>query len=202
MSDGVRSSTADPATVEWSYRVPLLTSRFMLWDFLRVTLLSVLGMYLAVFLIGLIAEGELIVLPFQVFAMVTGIMLALFTLASLMLGNHVPMTFSVRPEGISYGMGRRQRGINRATVILGALSGSPTTAGAGLLAASREQGGWTWGELRGVRYFDGPRVISLRNAWRTVLRLHCTPENYEQVRDAVAMGLARGAQTRTVERTT
>ncbi|MHB1018244.1 MAG: hypothetical protein ACYC2X_10235 [Coriobacteriia bacterium] len=201
MGDEVRSAPADPATIEWSYRVPLLTSRFMLWDFLRVTLLSVLGIYLAVFLMGLIAEGELIILPLQVFAIITGIMLGLFVLASLMLGNHVPMTFSVRSEGVAYGMDKRQKGLNRATVIIGALSGSPTTAGAGLLAASREQGGWTWAELREARYFEGQRVISLRNSWRTVLRLHCTTENYEQVRDVVAAGLARGAQTRTVEGT-
>lgn len=199
MGDEVRSAQAEPATIEWSYRVPLLTSRFMLWDFLRVTLLSVLGMYLAVFLMGLIAEGELIVLPLQVFAIVTGIMLVLFVLASLLLGNHVPMKFSVRTDGVAYGMGPRQKGLNRATVILGALSASPTTAGAGLLAASREQGGWTWSELHKARYFDGPRVISLRNSWRTVLRLHCTPENYEQVRDIVRTGLARGAEARTVE---
>lgn len=197
MGDGVRPTS--PETIEWSFRVPLLTSRFMLWDFVRVTLLSVLGMYLAVFLMGLLVEGELIVLPLQVFAIVTGIMLALFVLASLLLGNHVPMTFSVRPDGVAYGMGPRQKGLNRATVILGALSGSPTTAGAGLLAASREQGGWMWGELREARYFDGPHVISLRNSWRTVLRLHCTPENYERVRAAVTAGLARGAGVRTTE---
>lgn len=196
MSDDVRP--AIPA-IEWSYRVPLLTSRFMLWDFLRVTLLSVLAMYVLVALMGLIAEGELIVLPLEVFLIVTGIMLGLFVLASLLLGNNVPMLFSVRPEGVSYGMGKRQKGLNRATVILGALSASPTTAGAGLLAASREQGGWAWSDLREARYFAGPRVISLRNSWRTVLRLHCTPENFEQVRVAVVAGIATGAAERAAQ---
>lgn len=199
MGDELRP--ADPGTIEWSYRVPLLTSRFMLWDFLRVTVLSVIGMSLLVALMGLIAEGELIVLPLEVLAIVTGIMLVLFALASLLLGNTVPMTFSVRPEGVSYGMGKRQKGLNRATVIVGALAGSPTTAGAGLLAASREQGGWKWAELHEARYFAGPRVISLRNSWRTVLRLHCTPENYEQVRAAVAAGIAAGAAVRAAQGT-
>lgn len=197
MSDKARP--VGPETIEWSYRVPLLTSRFMLWDFLRVTLLSVLSMYVLVGLMGLIVEGEFIVLPLQVFAIVAGIMLGLFVLASLLLGNNVPMTFSVRPDGVSYGMGRRQKGLNRATVILGVLSGNPTTAGAGLLAATREQGGWKWAELREARYFAAPRVISLRNSWRTVLRLHCTPENYEQVRVAVVAGIAHGAEARIAE---
>ncbi|MBN2840177.1 MAG: hypothetical protein JXP37_04390 [Coriobacteriia bacterium] len=187
-----------PVTIEWSYRVPLLTSRFMLWDFLRVTLLSVLGMYVLVALMGLIFEGEFIVLPLQVFVLVTAIMLALFVLASLLLGNHVPMTFSVRPEGVSYGMGGRQKGLNRATVALGVLSGSPATAGAGLLAASREQGSWSWEQLHGARYFDGQHVISLRNSWRTVLRLHCTADDHVRIRVAVAEGLARGAAARAV----
>ena len=196
---GEKTQSDGLETIEWSYRVPLLTSLFMLWDLLRVTLLSVLSMYILVALMGLIVEGEFVVLPFQVFAIVTGIMLGLFVLVSLFLGNGVSMTFSVCAEGVSYSMGRRQKGLNRATVVLGALSGSPTTAGAGLLAASREQGSWKWSELHEARYFARTRVISLRNSWRTVLRLHCTPENYEQVRAAVVDGIAHGVGVRTAK---
>ncbi len=185
-----------PHALEWTYRVPLLTSGFMLWDFLRVSVISVVVMYLLVALMGLLVEGEFVVLPLQVFALVLGIMLVLFVLASLLLGNHVTMSFAVRPDGVAYAMGSRERKMNRATVVLGALSGAPATAGAGLLAASRENGGWTWEQLHRARYFPGSRVISLRNSWRTVLRLHCTAENYEQVAIAVADGIARGARSR------
>jgi len=186
----------DAGVIEWTYRVPLLTSRFMLWDFARVIVLSALLMYVAVAFVGWLAEGELVLLPPQVFVIVGGVMFMLLAIAALLLGNHVTMTFAVGPEGVTYASGSRERKWNRAAVVLGVLAGSASTAGAGLLSASREQGGWGWAEIHAARYFPGQRVISLRNTWRTVLRLHCTAAEYERVRAIVAAGLERGAAAR------
>ena len=55
-----------PGRIEWRYDIPLLTSRFMLWDFLRVTLLSAALMYVIVIVAGLGFGQELILLPWQV----------------------------------------------------------------------------------------------------------------------------------------
>ena len=186
----------DAGAIEWTYRVPLLTSRFMLWDFARVIVLSALLMYVAVAFVGWLAEGELVLLPPQVFVIVGGVMFMLLAIAALLLGNHVTMTFAVGPEGVTYASGSRERKWNRAAVVLGVLAGSASTAGAGLLSASREQGGGGWAEIHAARYFPGQRVISLRNTWRTVLRLHCTAAEYERVRAIVAAGLERGAAAR------
>ncbi|MDO8879543.1 MAG: hypothetical protein Q7W44_01885 [Coriobacteriia bacterium] len=183
--------------VEWEYRVPLITSRFMLWDFARVIVLSVLIMYVLVALTGLLVEGELVILPPQVFLITTGILVGLLLIVVLLMGNGFSQTFTVDPAGgVRYASGSREQKWNRAAVILGALRGSPTTTGAGLLGVMREKGGWTWRQLHAARYFPRQRVISLRNSWRTVIRLHCTPENYEQVRALVAAGIARGAGQR------
>ncbi|MBN2848822.1 MAG: hypothetical protein JXP72_10325 [Coriobacteriia bacterium] len=185
-------------TIEWEYRVPLLTSRFMLWDFARVILLSVAIMYALVAVTGWFVDGEFVVMPPVVFAVTAGVMAALFAVASLLLGNRFTMTFSVGPDGVSYESGARERRINRVTAVLGILGGSATTAGAGLLATARETGGWAWAELHEARYFPGQRVISLRNSWRTVIRLHCTAETYEAVRAVVEEGIAREAGERAV----
>ncbi len=186
-------------TIEWTYRVPLLTSRFMLYDFVKVIVISVLIMYALVAVMGWFVDGEFVWMPPQVFLIAGGAMVGLFVIACLLLGNRFTMQFSVGPDGVGYASGPREKKWNRAAVIVGVLAGSATAAGAGLIASSQEEGGFPWAELHGANEYPGPRVITLRNSWRAVLRLHCTPGNYEQVRAVVAAGLAKGAAERAAE---
>lgn len=183
-------------TIEWTYRVPLLTSRFMLYDFAKVIVISVLIMYALVAVMGWFVDGEFVLMPAQVFLIAGGAMAVLFIIASLLLGNRFTTTFIVGPDGVRYATGSKERKWSRAAIILGALAGSARTVGAGLLAASNEKGGFSWADIHRANEHAGPRVISLRNSWHVVLRLHCTPENYERVRVAVAAGVARGAAER------
>ena len=124
-------------TIEWEYRVPLLTSRFMLWDFARVIGLSVAIMYALVAVTGWCVDGEFVILPPVVLAVTASVMTALFAIASLLLGNRFTMTFSVGPDGVSYESGARERRINRVVAVLGgarqaAMPEVPTFAELGL----------------------------------------------------------------------
>lgn len=170
-----------PGRIEWRYDIPLLTSRFMLWDFLRVTLLSAALMYLIVIVAGLVFGQELILLPWQVPAIIVGVLLGLFVLASLLLGNRQGARFAVDAKGVEYHAEKRESRMNRIVATVGALMGSPTTAGAGALAMSREHLHLEWEGIREVRYYPSARVIAVRNSWRTMLRLHCPPELYDDV---------------------
>lgn len=170
-----------PGRIEWRYDIPLLTSRFMLWDFLRVTLLSAGIMYVIVIVAGLVFGQELILLPWQVPAIIVGVLLGLFVLASLLLGNRQGARFAVDSKGVEYHAEKRESRMNRIVATVGALMGSPTTAGAGALAMSREHLRLEWEGIREVRYYPAARVIAIRNSWRTMLRLHCPPELYDDV---------------------
>ena len=174
-----------PGRIEWRYDIPLLTSRFMLWDFLRVTLLSTALMYVIVIVAGLVFGQELILLPWQVPAIIVGVLLGLFVLASLLLGNRQGARFAVDAKGVEYHAEKRESRMNRIVAAVGALMGSPTTAGAGALAMSREHLHLEWEGIREVRYYPSARVIAIRNSWRTMLRLHCPPELYDDVAAAV-----------------
>ena len=174
-----------PGRIEWRYDIPLLTSRFMLWDFLRVTLLSAALMYVIVIVAGLVFGQELILLPWQVPALIVGVLLGLFVLASLLLGNRQGARFAVDAKGVEYHAEKRESRMNRIVAAVGALMGSPTTAGAGALAMSREHLHLEWEGIREVRYYPSARVIAIRNSWRTMLRLHCPPELYDDVAAAV-----------------
>lgn len=174
-----------PGRIEWRYDIPLLTSRFMLWDFLRVTLLSAALMYVIVIVAGLVFGQELILLPWQVPAIIVGVLLGLFVIASLLLGNRQGARFAVDAKGVEYHAEKRESRMNRIVAAVGALMGSPTTAGAGALAMSREHLHLEWEGIREVRYYPSARVIAIRNSWRTMLRLHCPPELYDDVAAAV-----------------
>ncbi len=179
------TSSPAPDPIEWTYDIPLLTSRFMLWDFVRVILLSVVAMYVIVAVGGLIIERELIILPPMVFVLTTGIMAGLFVLTSLLLGNHQGARFTVSAKGVEYRAEKRERAMNRLVMIVGFLARNPTTAGAGALAMTRERMLVPWESVHRVVVYRRERVIALRNSWRTVLRLHCPPELFEDVASAV-----------------
>lgn len=171
--------------VEWTYNIPLLTDWFMLWDFARVILLSVVGMYVIVAVGGLIVEQELIILPAQVFLLVTGIMSGLFVLTALLLGNHHRARFVVGAKGVEYHAAKRERTVNRLAVIAGLLALNPSAAGAGVLAASRENELLPWSAVEKVIIHPRARVIVLRNSWRTVQRLYCPSDRFDEIVQAV-----------------
>jgi hypothetical protein len=99
-------------------------------------------------------------------------------------------------------LSQRGRWGNRLAVILGALSASPGLAGAGLLAMARESVGMSWHEVRRIKVHPQARVISLMDSWHVVVRLYCTPKNYDVVLESVekwaAKGLRQAAQAKPV----
>lgn len=191
-----RSPAKDMETVEWEYRIPLLTNRFMLWDIARLIGVSVLIMYALVAIMGWFVDGYLALLPPAVLAIAAGILLGLFAIASVLLGNQITATFAVGPEGVAYRAGARERKLSRLAIALGVLGLNPGVTGAGLLTYSRETSVWPWEEIHAARYYPQSRVIALRNSWRTMLRLHCTAENYDAIRALVEAGIASGASQR------
>lgn len=172
-------------SITWRFDIPLLTSRFMLWDFARVILISLAIMYVLVAFTGWLVDGEFVWLPPVVLLVGGGVVLGLFFIAALLLGNRSGARFTVSPEGVLYEAEERERRMNRLVAVAGAVAGSATTAGAGLLASSREELLVPWDEIRRVVTYPRQRVISLRNSWRVVLRLHVPRELYPQVAAAV-----------------
>lgn len=167
--------------IRWETDIPLLTNRFILWDFLKVAALSVAIMYAVVGLMAWVVDGELLIMPWPVFPGGVLAMLVLFVIASLVLGNRHRAVFEVSDEGVTYEAGTREKRINAGVTVLGAIAGSASTTGAGLLAQSSQEGGYAWSEIHEMRSYPGPRVITLRNSWRAVLRLYVPVELWDRV---------------------
>jgi hypothetical protein len=75
--------------------------------------------------------------------------------------------------------------------VAGALGGSPGTAGAGLLAQAQSRKSAAWSGLVSARFHPRYHPVSLRNSWRTVLIVFCTPSNYAEVARRVELKLAK-----------
>ncbi len=88
------------------------------------------------------------------------------------------------------GQAKVSRIVNALAVILGLLYGRPATAGAGMLAASRQETFIRWNRITRVTCRPKDHTILLRGGWLEQLALFCTEENYTTVEQEV---LARTA---------
>jgi len=89
------------------------------------------------------------------------------------------------------------KGANRAALVAGVLTGKPGLAGSGLIGRSRESESVSWsGAFKAVPQ-PARRMIALRNSWRTLMFVQCTPENYDAVLARVNAAIAsHGAEGR------
>jgi predicted anti-sigma-YlaC factor YlaD len=175
--------TGDTGLLTWQIDIPLINNRFMLWDSAKVITIAGAVMWAVVALMSLIVSGEPLFLPLTFVALIMAIVCALFFVACLILLNRWGFTNTLTEEGVGYTSGGREKGVNRALAVFGflaLLSGKPGPLGGALIAGSQEDGFYPWSDLYRVDVHPGPRVISLRNSWRVVHRLYCTPETYAQ----------------------
>ncbi|BAH74406.1 hypothetical protein [Solidesulfovibrio magneticus] len=195
MSRIVKSEVITPL-LSWDITVPLLTNRFMLFDFARWMLLTYGVMMLVACLIGLFAR-DLGVLwgVCQLFGLVCAGITVLFVVIMLIVfRNRMELAFVIDKDGVNALVAsRRAKAGNRLAMLLGLLAGKPGVAGAGLLARAQENTRLEFAELRRVRFSPGPAVISLRDKWFRHVRLYCRPDNYAEVEKLVERGLALAA---------
>jgi hypothetical protein len=176
-----------PATLEWETDLPLL-SRFMLRQW---TLAMLATAFLMIVLLGIVfaAQQEWDVMPmmFAIIGAVTGALwlLGLIIMIVLFRGRYL-VRFSLSNTGIRCDtLDRVARTSYRLAIVVGILAPSPQAVGAGLIGRSRESEEVRWrGSFKAV-YDPAAHSIYLRNAWRTLLWVQCTPENYAEVAAAV-----------------
>jgi hypothetical protein len=173
---------ADPAheVLSWDYPVPLLTNRFILRDLAIVLVVSLIIMQLMVLVVGFLAEGEFILFPPQLWLIVSGVFVGLFAISCLILLNRFGMAFTLDKKGAWYETGTREKKVNRVLMWVSIFARRPGALAAATRSGSGQTDGITWREVRRVTYHDGPRVITLSNSWRPVLRLYCPRDGYQE----------------------
>jgi len=179
----------------WAARIPLINNRFIWWDFLKVSVISMALLWTVVFVGSLIADAsDPVLLPWQFPLLIGGIFGVCFFLACLIMGNGYNARFLIDADGVHWESGSKEKATNRAVFIIGALAGSTSAAGAGLLAASEESGSIPWSRIRRLNVHPGPRVVSVRNGWRVVVRLYIPAESWDLVVARLRAGLPPSAR--------
>jgi hypothetical protein len=180
------------ALCAWDVAIPLVTNRFMLWDLAKVW--SISGLFLLA-VIGVIVMrgpgprpwGLVLGIPFFVSL---GLFVLSLVVCVLFFFNRYLARFELRAGGAWFQSVRWTRKLTRAVntgdLVLGILAARPQVAAAGLLAEVQKDLFVPWGDVRKVTVFAGPRVITLSNSWRPLLRLHCpTAEVFDAALAAV-----------------
>lgn len=168
--------------ISWEKEFSLVTNRFVLKDIFKVILITTAIFQLLIVLIIFFANGGFMNFMTSVY-MDTWIIIGFSILAvfsMLLLGNRYGAEFTVDTKGISYKSGLREKRINRAVLLLMLLA-KPRSSGAAFLAMSSESDFYEWKSISKIIPYSGPKVIEVKNSWRTVVRLYCTEENFEKV---------------------
>ncbi len=169
----------DPDNLTWQYDIPLLTSRYILWDMFRVIALSLLVVVALPWFIGTLA-GDPVWIPLEFLALIFGILAALFLIVTLVLfRNRYRARFSLdSKQAVFQGLGLGDSGWDRALkrglkmLAFSLASSDPTkTSGATNIR---------WREVRKVNVNSAARVISLCDSWHVVIRLYCPPDIFDQ----------------------
>ena len=104
---GIGSGQPDLA---WGARIPLLNNRFIWWDFAKIIVISVAGMWVAVLVASLLIDASNpILLPWQLPVVCGAIVGVCFPIACLVMGNGYSARFLVDSEGVHWDSGSKEK---------------------------------------------------------------------------------------------
>jgi len=189
----VSSTDTTVDTLVWDMEIPLLANREILGGVLKTFLIALLimsGLMTVIFA----SQGEWhdIAPMLRMLALVTGGLLGMAALIMvLVFRNRLRVRYTIGPEGICFEQtDTTVRRTNRLVFWLGILTGRPQAIGTGLIAQSQETMTMTWGGAFTAAYDPHRFVITLKNRWRNLLVVHCTPQNYASVATLISRELA------------
>ena len=194
---------ASHAGLRWTNDVPVVTHPLMLLNYIKLFGLTAIIMGLLMsFLMAVTGSPDAIPAMWMMAGGVCAALLVVGLLGmALIYGNRMQMTFSLdREKAVSEIADRRNKAVSAAAIILGVLARKPGAVGAGLISATDTRRSAAWRALVSARFYPQFNSISLRNSWRTVIILFCTPANYEQVAAYVREAMASRPSRESVRR--
>lgn len=189
-SCGEHTGNSNPVVsdLEWTFDIPLVNNILLIRD---LVLAFGIGLTFVVVLVtvvsgawsepgGLIEIGKLI-------ALLVGILVACFLIATFLLQNRIQATFSISQNGVGYASyNPGQKKIPVAVVIGGALAKSPGAMGSGILASAEQSGLFLWDDVTRVTIRPRQHAIDLKSrADIKPIRLYCTAENFKKAEELV-----------------
>lgn len=198
MSEGGEAESGiDSAPLSWEGDYPILKNRIVLLGLLAAFGFGILLLFLIMTGIA-VAAGDFDRLPGMVVitGFIGGIMVVLVLFSMLLLGGKVEMRVEVTGETVTQAViSRRVRWASSLAILAGLLGGGRgvTTAGAGMIAKSREAETVRLRDLREAVGNPSTGEIRLRNESRTVMQLFAPKDRYEEILERIREAIAAGA---------
>ncbi len=180
---GLHRAAADRAAapLSWTVSIPILTSRFALWDLARALIASVAVTQVGAYAVSRLSLGKAQLIPWPLLLGVIGLIACLAVVVVLVVfQNHYHARFRIGPAGVAMALTTRERRINRVLFWAGLLAGKPQVVGAAMIAESQEAKVVDWHDIHRVTVHRRPRVITLSGSQRTQIRLFCPPEAFDE----------------------
>lgn len=181
------------APLIWETDLPLFSPEMLKqWSYAMLATALVMSLLLGTIFA---AQGEWDVLPrvaLFIGALTAGLWLFGLLIMALLFRGRYHVRYTLSDKGITQENAEPvAKKANRAAIILGVLAGKPGLAGAGLLAQSRESESVNWKGAFAAVAKPGRQMIVLRNRWRAVMFVQCTPENFDAVLERVNRSMAK-----------
>ena len=170
-------------TYEWGIDVPLLNNSYMVMDILFVILGSAGALGVILFLV---TGGESIIDILEILVIAVGglIVLAFLVIGTIFL-NRMDLVFKVDGAGVRCDLGEYTGNLNRLAWKMGSISQRINPFSSSLIAKNQDTTFVPWGAIEKAVFDGRKRVISVSSARRLLLRVYCTPENYDGVAKVV-----------------
>lgn len=192
--------TDKTALLTWEVKFPLVTNPHIVKAWVKAMAVTYLFcmLILGPVFIGTGEMESLPVLAMIFLVIISGMILLGLLILLVVFGNRSHARFVLSEAGVSYeSVDQKARVVSRMAVVAGGLMGNPTTAGAGLLSMSGEQVRLKWEAVFEAKCDETHQTIRLRNQYRDLLHLYCTPETFAAARDIVSARVnQKGGRTR------
>ncbi|NOY23094.1 MAG: hypothetical protein GXO70_06255 [Acidobacteria bacterium] len=169
----------------WEIKIPVFKNPLLWCQLFIVSFLS--SGFVLVLLVGLNLfeyHWEEIPNSFLVWAILAGGIFLAFAVILMLLFRGVVTRYTISEKGVVQETLTPYRKFAKKVPFLALLFGGKqgiTTAGAGMLAKSREVIFAPWKDISLVELYPSRMEIRLKNQWRTVMQIICLPENYREI---------------------
>lgn len=176
----------------WTARLSLLGSKVVLRQLALALGLPIILIALFMLVLEWPPDPRAIGVALRVAGIVAGIVLVLLAIVlGLVYRGGYEYRYEIDRQGIRATPHGRTATTNRIVNLLLMLSGRPSAAGAGMLAAARQSEFVAWPRVSGIRADDRQRTITLLRDGRPVMLVACDATQYAAVLEYVRATTAR-----------
>ncbi len=192
MQSDANQQESETFSIQWRTAMPMLTS-MIVKSLLFVLLIPTACLLMFLLALALI-DGQLTMASAASFTLIAlALLIGLFLLGIVSIlvffGNRYDLEFTLTESGVRSSVTGKTKRKNAVINTLLMLSGKPSFAGAGLLAASRQSEFITWDKMDNFVVNPEKREIALRKGHRTLMLLHCPAELYPKIHSVIETNL-------------